>query len=102
MNRIGLSRPARVLALAIVALTASGARGDEGRWVGSWATAAGQVGQELGRVCGGSAGEVVDLKSAREAGSNHEGIAVVAAHGREKPVLGDEPRDLVVFQFIAE
>jgi lysophospholipase L1-like esterase len=36
-NRITRRRPASLLALAFVALTGAGARGDEGRWVGSWA-----------------------------------------------------------------
>jgi lysophospholipase L1-like esterase len=36
-NRIPRPRPAGLLALALVALTGAGARGDEGRWVGTWA-----------------------------------------------------------------
>ena len=32
-----LRRPAGLLALALVALAGAGARGDEGRWVGTWA-----------------------------------------------------------------
>ena len=36
-SRIPRPRPAGLLALALVALTGAGARGDEGRWVGTWA-----------------------------------------------------------------
>ncbi len=36
-DRIPRRRPAGLLALALVALTGAGARGDEGRWVGTWA-----------------------------------------------------------------
>jgi lysophospholipase L1-like esterase len=36
-NRITRRRAASLLALALVALTGAGARGDEGRWVGTWA-----------------------------------------------------------------
>jgi lysophospholipase L1-like esterase len=38
-NRTPRLRPAGLLALALVALTGAGARGDEGRWVGTWAAA---------------------------------------------------------------
>ncbi len=36
-SRIPRSRPAGLLALVLVTLTGAGARGDEGRWVGTWA-----------------------------------------------------------------
>ena len=36
-NRILRRRPAGLLALTLVALTGAGARGDESRWVGTWA-----------------------------------------------------------------
>src|SRR6516165_10405995 len=36
-NRILGRRPAYLLALTLVALTGAGARGDESRWVGTWA-----------------------------------------------------------------
>jgi hypothetical protein len=36
-NRIARPRPAGPLALVLVALTGAGARGDEGRWFGTWA-----------------------------------------------------------------
>jgi hypothetical protein len=38
-NRIPRRRPAGLLALVLVSLTGAGARGDEGRWVGTWAAA---------------------------------------------------------------
>jgi hypothetical protein len=37
MTRIRIPRP--LLALALVGLAGAGARGDEGRWVGTWAAA---------------------------------------------------------------
>ncbi len=36
MSGIPRPHPAILLALALVALTVAGPRGDEGRWVGTW------------------------------------------------------------------
>src|SRR5262249_28651681 len=61
-----------------------------------------QARQQLRRVQGGAAGEVLDLQPAREARGDDDRVRGGLAQRREQPLFADEARHLVILLLVAE